>query len=300
MRAWTPRLCCPHCQAPTSAGDTGALCGRCGYSIEVRDGIIRCLSATAAAKAAPFLDQYRLVREREGYRAADAEYYRGLPRVARSDPHAAEWRIRSESYRHLVRRAFSGTAPKRVLDLGAGNGWLSHRLAGRGHRVVALDQSDDDHDGLGVCRVYPVPFAAVQADFHELPFQSGSFDVVVFDASLHYATEPAAVVEEARRMLATGGAIAVVDSPMFADERDGEAMVRDKRRHLRKAHGLKEDLSTGIGYLTFGWLERTARAGGLSGRFVPSRGPWVWRVKRRLSRRSIGREPAAFGVWVAR
>jgi SAM-dependent methyltransferase len=299
MSAWLPPLSCPVCRQPIAPNGASAICAGCGYSIETRQGIVRCMTPAALEGAAPFLKQYRLVREREGYRSTSVEYYRSLPAVDRSDPHAAEWRIRSESYRHLLRDALSGRS-LRVLDLGAGNGWLSHRLAARGHRVVALDQSDDDRDGLGVCRVYSVPFAAVQADFHQLPFQAGSFDAVVLDASLHYAFRPDAVMNEAHRMLGPGGTIAVVDSPMFADERDGASMVRDKRRHLHSVHGLDEDLCGGVGYLTFGWLDEAARSAGLTGRFIPSRGPIAWRVKRHVSRRSIGREPGAFGVWMAR
>jgi len=53
----------------------------------------------------PFLRQYRLDRERDGYRAMTAEAYRMLPSVVRDDPHAVEWRLRRESYRHLEQHA---------------------------------------------------------------------------------------------------------------------------------------------------------------------------------------------------
>ena len=42
--------------------------------------------------------------------------------------------------------------PIRVLDVGAGNSWLSHRLASFGHQVVAVDRLDDELDGLGAWR----------------------------------------------------------------------------------------------------------------------------------------------------
>jgi SAM-dependent methyltransferase len=185
-----------------------------------------------------------------------------------------------------------------VLDLGAGSGWLSHRLATDGHRVVAVDRLDDDADGLGACRHYAVPFAAVQADFDRLPFEPSQFDLVVFDGSLHYAADPAATLAEARRMLTAGGTMAVMDSPMFSSERDGQAMVLEQARRLEMDHGVSP-LRPGPGFLTFAALERAGTALGLRGRFVPSRGPMAWRLGRHVSRFKIGRAPAAFGVWIA-
>ena len=59
-----------------------------------RGGIWRFLTVERAADAESFARQYRSIREREGYRASSAEYYRRLPEVAADNPHAAEWRVR--------------------------------------------------------------------------------------------------------------------------------------------------------------------------------------------------------------
>src|SRR6185503_11811066 len=112
-------------------------------------------------------------------------------------------------------------SPARVLDLGAGNGWLSHQLARAGHFVVAVDRLDDDRDGLGAWRHYDTRFAAVQADFDALPFEPAQFDLVIFNGSLHYAANPAATLAHAREMLRRDGVLAVMDSPMFPRDRDG-------------------------------------------------------------------------------
>ena len=37
----------------------------------------------------------------------------------------------------------------RILDLGAGNGWMSYRLALQGHLPIAVDLLTNDRDGLG-------------------------------------------------------------------------------------------------------------------------------------------------------
>jgi ubiquinone/menaquinone biosynthesis C-methylase UbiE len=225
-----------------------------------------------------------------------------LPMVTRDDPRAAQWRIRRESYAHLQERALPAVwqGPIRILDVGAGNGWLSHRLAAYGHHTVAVDLLDDQVDGLGACRHYPVAFAAVQADFDALPFQPSQFDVVVLNGSLHYAPDPGRTLNEAKRMLATEGSLVVMDSPMFKNERDGRVMVETQVRRLAAEHGFEHVVQPGVGFLTYEGLGRAASALGLSACFVPSKGPFGWRWRRRVARLRLRRAPAAFGVWVAR
>ena len=176
-----------------------------------------------------------------------------LPSVPRDHPQADEWRIRRESYAHLQEHAIPDIwlGATRVLELGAGCGWLSYRLATHGYRVVAVDRLDDEADGLGACRHYPIAFPAVQADFDALPFEPYQFDVVVFNASLHYSTNPAASLREAARMVSPGGAVAVMDSPTFYRDADGEAMVADQERRMRTEHGLAEPVRAGMGFLTY-------------------------------------------------
>jgi SAM-dependent methyltransferase len=181
----------------------------------------------------------------------------------------------------------AGRMPLHVLDLGAGSGWLSHRLATLGHRVVAVDVIDDEVDGLGVVRHYPADFTAVQADVDALPFSPGQFDLVVFNGSLHYAADAAATLEGAHRTLAQGGALVVMDSPMFRAEHDA-------------VRGRPDDDGDGVGHLTFGRLAGIAAKLALEPLYIPSRGPLAWRLRRGVARVRSRRAPAAFGLWVAR
>jgi ubiquinone/menaquinone biosynthesis C-methylase UbiE len=299
---WLPRFACPECCEPAVEDTSGGFqCVSCRQRFERRDGIYRFLSRSRSEGAAPFERQYRTVRERDGYREVAPEYYRMLPVVASDNPHAAQWRIRRESYAHFQQRALPGvwSGPVRALDLGAGSGWLSHRMASFGHRVVAVDRLVDDLDGLGACRHYPVSFAVVEADFNALPFEGWQFDVVILNGSLHYSADPSVTLGEARRMLAPGGSLVVMDSPMFASSRDGQAMVDAQARAFSTRYGVADVVRAGVGFLTFADLDCAAAALGLRARFFPSRGPMRWRVGRRLARLRLRRAAAAFGVWVA-
>ena len=299
---WLPRFLCPECRSDVrAAGDDHVACVECGRLFDRQGGMWRFLTATRAARLESFVRQYRAVRAQEGRRLATADYYRRLPSVASDDPHARDWQIRRETYHHLLGHVLAaGPLPLHVLDLGAGSGWLSNRLAALGHRAVAVDAIDDDADGLGATRHYTTPFAVVQADFDALPFAAGQFDLVVFNGSLHYAQDTAATLERAHHMLAPGGTLVVMDSPMFGAERDGSAMVAEKMRHFMTDCRLTEATPHGIGYLTFAMLAAVAERLELGAAFVPSRGPLRWRLGRNLARVTLRRAPAAFGLWVAR
>jgi SAM-dependent methyltransferase len=265
--------------------------------VAVRDRIYRLLSHERLLEIEPFLAQYRRMRAADGYRQRDAAYYRGLPEVARGDPQRAVWLIRQESFRHLCRIVLTrlGRRPLRVLDLGAGNCWLSHRLTLLGNVCVAVDWLDDPDDGLGAALHYPTTFTRLQADFDHLPVVAGQFDVVIFNASLHYSANPTATLSNAARTLVNGGTLVVMDSPVFVDDADGQRMLAERRQGF--ADRIGRPLDWGAGYLTVDGLARAAAEAGRTLQRIPSRGGPGWAVKRWRAGRKLRRQPASFGVW---
>jgi SAM-dependent methyltransferase len=293
---WAPLFACPECGHPLGRG-APVICV-CGHDFAWADGIHVFLTDARRRAAQTFARQYRRVRELDGHRRDLTELWAVLPHVPPDHAAAGEWRIRRESYEHLLATVLR-QANRRVLDLGAGCGWLAARLAALGHDVVALDRWDDETDMAILRRHESAPFLCVQADFGALPFAPGQFDVVVFNASLHYTAGPVDALRSAARVLADGGTLVVMDSPMFACARDGEAMVSSQEATMAIACGLPQVVRPGVGYLTFDGLDRAAERLGRRTCFVPSRGPLAWRARRTLARLRLGRAPAAFGVWVA-
>src|ERR1700677_1125877 len=91
-----------------------------------------------------FLEDYRTIRGAEGRGSGESAYYRALPYQDLSGRNSAQWTIRGRSYRYFERNILSpieqkAGRPLDVLDLGAGNCWMSYRLSLRQHRPVALD-----------------------------------------------------------------------------------------------------------------------------------------------------------------
>ncbi|WP_406985853.1 class I SAM-dependent methyltransferase [Nocardiopsis protaetiae] len=110
-----------------------------------------------------------------------------------------------------------------LLDVGCGRGTTSRALAELGPAsLVALDLSP----GLVSTTRSRLPpggrRAAVCADFHRLPFGSGTFDATIAAFCLYHSSDPTAVIGEISRCLRIGGVfIAVtksVDSYRELDE----------------------------------------------------------------------------------
>lgn len=180
---------------------------------------------------AEFRTAYAEQRAAEG-RRYDRDELLALPYLARG-PLARQWAVRARSFDALV-RLIARVRPKRVLDLGAGQGWLSYRLALAGIAAVAVDMRDDGVDGLGAASCYleqPAGrFDRIGASFDALPVRDASVDMAIFNAALHYALDLGAVLGEARRAVRPGGRLVVLDSPFYQRDRDGEAMVREKKQ----------------------------------------------------------------------
>jgi SAM-dependent methyltransferase len=298
MTSWRPSCLC-RCGRPLLAEQWR--CITCTNVYDAGDGMLRWITAARLAAAEPFLSQYRWVRERDGYRVPSPDYYRRLPVVAADDPQFVVWQVRRESFirlRQLLLSRFRQPHPT-VLDLGAGNGWLSHRLADVGCRPVAVDVLDDEVDGLGACRHYDRPFTRVQADFDDLPFAPRQFDAVVFNGSLHYAPDVASTLARANALIAPGGVLAVVDSPAFVSAQHGEAMCARNDARFRRDYGVAVPLRPGQGFVTLPALAASARDLRREPHFFESRGPWRWATSRVWTRVCHGLVPPRFGVWMA-
>ena len=132
---------------------------------------------------AQFVREYTTVRRAEGWGSADTAYYQALPYRDLSGRFPEIWRIRARSYDTFLGRVLRRLEQDalKILDIGAGNGWLAHRMAQRGHWVIATDVLDDPLDGLRATRHYPRSVRPVLAEFDRLPFANAELDLAVFN-----------------------------------------------------------------------------------------------------------------------
>lgn len=291
------RLRCPRCRHPLDTLD----CPACGFVIVVEDGIARALPPEAAAHHARFMADYERIRAAEGRGSESAAFYLALPYRDTSGRNRTQWRMRARSYDEIVPRLPEGS---RILDLGAGNGWMSFRLALAGHRPVAVDLLANDRDGLGAAQHYrarlPALFARFQAELRRLPFADAQFDAAVFNASFHYAEDGEACLREALRCVNPGGLVIISDTPWYAREESGRQMLAERRAAFLRRHGTPADALASLGYLTDERLRRMAEA--LSIRWQVHR-PWYglrWALRPLVAQLHGRREPSAFRLYLAR
>ena len=218
----------------------------------MRDGIHRTLTPDAEAKYARFLEQYLALR-RAGFDAADG---RGTP-YGFFEKHALHPRIEA-----LGR-------PPRVVDLGAGTGLLSERLAERGCRPVAVDLIDDPQFGLGAAAARSFP--RFQADFDDLPFADAQFDLAVFSASFHYSVDYEATLRETRRVLDWGGRVAILGTPVYRTFAEGQRAADERHAQVESRLGFRPDALPSMEFLDRSRLDRIAGALNLRWRI---RKPW--------------------------
>ncbi len=208
-----------------------------------------------------FVDDYLRIRRAEGRGSDDPEYYLALPYRDLSGKLEAQWRMRGRTYRYFENRILPEMEKKGaldILDLGAGCGWMSYRLGLRGHRPVAVDLLTDERDGLRAARHYPW-FPKFEAEFDRLPFAEGSFDAVVYNASLHYSSNYFKTLAEARRVARTGGRIMILDSPVYRLKDHGEAMRRERHEQFLKQYGTESDHVASIEYLDLATIDELAK-----------------------------------------
>lgn len=294
------QLRCPRCGIDIN----GLACPACGFTIVISDGIGRALLPESAAHFARFMRDYERIRDAEQRGSEGSDFYLALPYRDTTGRNRSQWRIRARSYDYLVRHLLPRTGRGGILDLGAGNGWMSHRLALAGYRPCAVDLLTNERDGLGAARHYrsrlPQLFPRFQAELDRLPFADGQFDAAVFNASFHYTEDAVTSLREAMRCVRRGGMVIISDTPWYAHEDSGQRMLAERNASYLRDYGTPADAITTLGYLTDERLRRMEDA--LSIHWGVYR-PWyglAWATRPLMARLRGRREPSRFRLHAAR
>jgi len=173
------------------------------------------------------LDHRRLEAVREARRRQAERFF---------DRHAAVW----DSERDLavdgavveaaLRERFASERATSLIDIGTGTGRILQVLADQIGSGLGIDLS---HDMLAVARANLDRREARNCqvrhgDMYQLPLPDGSFSAATLHQVLHFADDPFAALAEARRVLAPGGRLVVIDLARHELER-----LREHQRHRR-------------------------------------------------------------------
>lgn len=294
----TPVFACPNCHTSLEqVSEDEWSCPVEGLSFPRIDGVWRFMLPGRLAGYEQFVHEYETIRRAEGRGAPDPAYYRALPYQDLSGKMSSDWRIRAASFDTLVQKVIGPPGScLRVLDLGAGNGWLSNRLTGLGHQVLAVDLMTNDFDGLGCQRFYENSFTPIQAEFDRLPCADASADLVVFNASLHYSVSLRETLVEALRVLGQAGRLVLMDSPVYHDAESGKSMVREREAQFTQRYGFPSNTLKSENFLTHAGLENLGRELKIEWRYFTPFYGIGWTIKPLKAQLLGRREPARFHV----
>ena len=294
-------LRCPRCFAHVDTLD----CGKCGFHMRIKDGVVQALLPERAQRYAHFIEDYESIRAAEGRGSDTDDYYLGLPYNDASGRNRKQWEIRATSFKHLMKYVLApaGSGLK-VLDLGAGNCWMSFRLALAGFYPVAVDLLTNRQDGLVAGGRYDSHLAQsiprFQAEMTRLPFRDGQFDAIVFNASFHYSEDYEATLREALRCLKRGGQVIISDTPWYSREGSGEQMLSERRASFIKRYGIASDSVASLEYLTDERLRKLEDQLSIHWAAHSPNYGFKWKMRPLVAKLCRRREPSRFRIYVAK
>lgn len=160
--------------------------------------------------------------------------------------------------RAMVRRELGDLTPGRALDVGCGMGGNTAVLRDLGWDVTGLDYSP-----VALEAAHARGLALVRGDARRLPFDDGTFDLVISTDAWEHVEQDDAVAAEAHRVLRPGGVLFVAVPAGMDLWSDHDVALGHHRRYERdqlltliERHGFEVDE-------VFGWnvlLRPVARA----------------------------------------
>jgi SAM-dependent methyltransferase len=282
-------------------------CQFCGLTMNLNNGIVNALSPDRAAHYSRFIGDYERIRAAQGRGSQTDEFYLGLPYEDISGRNSKQWKIRARSYDYLMSHVLGQDLrleSRRILDLGAGNCWMSFRLALARYRPFAVDLLTNKYDGLGAAEHFrkhlPAMFPRFQAELARLPFQDQQFEAVIFNASFHYAEDYAATLREALRCTKSGGIVIVSDTPWYSCEQSGRRMISERSASFLERYGTESNSIKSLEYLTDERLATLEETLGVRWSIHYPRYGLKWAMRPLAARLLNRREPSRFRIYATR
>ena len=174
---------------------------------------------------------YMLVRQKEQRVYSNAEIM-DLPDIATNHKQNYEWSVRKDSCKSLLTYLKKKNQFLKILEIGCGNGWLSHKLAeiprteviGLDINLTELKQAANIFTNSNLQFVY--------GDIREKILQNRQFDVIIFAGSIQYFSSPIEIINLVLESLTARGEIHIIDS-IFYNEKEVEAAKQNCREYYK-------------------------------------------------------------------
>jgi ubiquinone/menaquinone biosynthesis C-methylase UbiE len=177
---------------------------------------------------ADFEDLYIAVRQQEKRIYSD-DQLKNLPEIDSLHIYCDEWQIRKRSGERLIAYLQRKRRYLKILEVGCGNGWLSAKMAEiQNVEVTGLDLNQVEiNQASRVFKRDNLEF--IYDTFNDNTFESETFDVIVFAASLQYFPSVINVLKQAQDILNIRGEIHIIDTPFYDPLESFEADHRSRK-----------------------------------------------------------------------
>lgn len=182
-----------------------------------------------------FEKAYLEVRAIEG-RVYEDDVVRQLPHLPKGHPQYFEWKLRQFNTRRLLDH-LSKTKPRAVLDLGCGNGWLTHQLA-RATKAQVLGLDVNKVELLQASRLFDnAQCRFAYGDIFQTTFPKPSFDAIVLDSCVQYFPNLPQLLDRLLDLLRTNGELHILDSPFYDQKELANARDRTTTYYQKRGSG---------------------------------------------------------------
>jgi SAM-dependent methyltransferase len=156
---------------------------------------------------------YLEARIKEGRLYPD-EIVRLLPYLPSRHPQAEEWKLRQHNVKLLL-NLLNKHPKSAILDLGCGNGWLTHQLVTNPEvQVLGLDINTPELEQAN--RLFTTEQCSfAYGDIFIAPLPEQSFDLILLVSCIQYFTDLRSLLQRLSQLLRPGGEIQIMDSPIY-------------------------------------------------------------------------------------
>lgn len=168
-----------------------------------------------------FEELYIQLREQEGRVYMDEEVA-VLPEIHETHPHSREWQMRKQSCKKLIsyikKKQSAGSNGKslKILEVGCGNGWLSHQLSTiPGCKVIGVDVNFIELQQAAKVFAGKLNLNFIYNDIASDLFEERQFDIIVFAASIQYFPSFIEITRKSLKLLNSTGEIHIIDSHFY-------------------------------------------------------------------------------------
>jgi SAM-dependent methyltransferase len=179
-----------------------------------------------------FEKKYIACRNKE-HRVYTDEELALLPDCRPSHPHYQEWKLRNNSFKRLYSYFEQKNRSLNILEIGCGNGWLTHRLTGISRsRVTGLDINFTELQQAA--RVFNGSPKAkfVYGDIRSGILNDTQFDIILFAASIQYFKSLDGILELCLQHLRPRGEIHIIDTRFYQEKETEAARKRTESYYL--------------------------------------------------------------------